>query len=193
MPEADVSAPVLARPRSAWHMFVVFTFLALQGFGGVLSVSHRVLVERQRWLSQEDFLSILSVSQVLPGPNIINMALIIGWRFFAWRGALAATLGMLCVPLVLVMSLVLLYAQFSTVPAVAGALRGMGVVSAGLVAAMAWRVMSGLRASPLGSTACFALAAGTFISVGWLRWPMVWVVLGLGCVGIALAWRKLQS
>ena len=185
--------PGLQRPSSARQMFVVFTFLALQGFGGVLSVAHRVLVDSKRWLSQDDFLSILSVSQVLPGPNIVNMALIIGWRFFGWRGALASTLGMLCAPLVLVMSLVLLYAQFADVPAVAGALRGMGVVSAGLIAATAWRVSAGLRKSPLAPWLCAALAGASFVMVGLMRWPMVWVVLGLGSLGITLAVRRLSK
>ena len=183
----------LQRPSSARQMFVVFTLLALQGFGGVLSVAHRVLVDGKRWLSQDDFLSILSVSQVLPGPNIVNMALIIGWRFFGWRGALASTLGMLCAPLVLVMSLVLLYAQFAAVPAVAGALRGMGVVSAGLIATTAWRVSAGLRKSPLAPWLCAALSSASFVMVGLLRWPMVWVVLGLGSLGITLAVRRLSK
>ena len=185
--------PGLQRPSSARQMFVVFTFLALQGFGGVLSVAHRVLVDSKRWLSQDDFLSILSVSQVLPGPNIVNMALIIGWRFFGWRGALASTLGMLCAPLVLVMSLVLMYAQFADVPAVAGALRGMGVVSAGLIATTAWRVSAGLRKSPLGPWCCAALSSASFVMVGLMRWPMVWVVLGLGSLGITLAVRRLSK
>jgi chromate transporter len=193
MSSDDIENGATLRPSSPGQMFHVFTRLALQGFGGVLSVSHRELVERQRWLSPDDFLRILSVSQVLPGPNIINMALIIGWRFFGWRGALASTLGMLCVPLVLVMSLVLLYAQFSAIPAVAGALRGMGVVSAGLIAATAWRVMGGLRKNPMGQLACASLMVAAFLGVGWLRWPMVWVVLGLGSVGVSLAWWRLAK
>ena len=50
----------------------------------------RELVERERWMTPAQFLELLSLGQVLPGPNIVNMALILGDRFFGWRGALAA-------------------------------------------------------------------------------------------------------
>ena len=95
----------LRRPDSAWQMFRVFTLLALQGFGGVLAVSQRELVERQRWLSRDDFLAILSLGQILPGPNIVNMGLVIGQRFFGWRGALASVGGLLALPLCIDMAL----------------------------------------------------------------------------------------
>ena len=64
-------------PRSPGELFHVFTRLALQGFGGVLPVAQRELVDRQRWLSREQFLEMLSIAQVLPGPNIVNLALIV--------------------------------------------------------------------------------------------------------------------
>jgi chromate transporter len=119
----------------------------LQGFGGVLPVAQRVLVEQQRWLSREQFVETLSLGQVLPGPNIVNMALMIGDRFFGLRGALAALGGLLTAPLLIVLALAALYGQLSSVPAVAGALRGMGAVSAGLIVATALKVMPTLRKS----------------------------------------------
>jgi chromate transporter len=91
MPEA--APQPLPRRRSPADLFRVFNRLALQGFGGVLPVAQRVLVEQQRWLSREQFVETLSLGQVLPGPNIVNMALMIGDRFFGLRGALAALAG----------------------------------------------------------------------------------------------------
>src|SRR5882672_231809 len=79
--------PVLQRPESPWHLFVAFTLLALQGFGGVLAIAQRVLVEQRRWVTREQFVEILAVGQVLPGPNVCNISLMIGDRFFGWRGA----------------------------------------------------------------------------------------------------------
>ena len=80
----------LARPASLTELFIAFTALALQGFGGVLAVAQRVLCENRRWLTREDFVEILAVGQVLPGPNVVNVSLMIGDRFFGWRGAFAA-------------------------------------------------------------------------------------------------------
>lgn len=66
----------------------------------------------------------------------------------------------------------------------------MGAVAAGLIIATAVKLAHTLKRSPLGWPAGCALAAATLVLVGFLRWPMVWVVLGLGSVGMALAaWR----
>src|SRR5689334_17979216 len=90
------------RPRSLADLFFSFTWLALQGFGGVLGVVQRELVERKRWLSQEDFAEDWAVAQIMPGPNVINLSLMIGARYFGWAGALAALAGMVAVPLLLI-------------------------------------------------------------------------------------------
>src|SRR5882762_8379334 len=82
-------------PQSPAEMFRVFNRLALQGFGGVLPIAQRELVERERWLTREQFVELLSVAQVLPGPNVVNLALMFGDRAFGWRGGLAALGGMI--------------------------------------------------------------------------------------------------
>jgi chromate transporter len=183
------------RPSSCTELFRVCNRLAMQGFGGVLPVAQRELVERTGWLSKEEFLETLSVAQVLPGPNIINMGLMIGDRFFGWRGALAAVSGMLLLPLVVVLALAALAAQAAQggrMPWVAGALNGMAVVAAGLIASTAIKLLPALRQSPLGWPLAAALGAATLLAVGVLRWPLIWVVLGLGSAGIAAAWWRLK-
>lgn len=181
----------LLRPASPRAMFMAFTRLALQGFGGVLPVAQRELCERQRWLSRAQFLEMLSVAQVLPGPNIVNLALMIGDRFFGWRGGLMATAGILAAPLVLVLVLAVLAQQFQGVPGIGGALRGMGVAASGLILSTAWRLGGGLRKNALGPARCALLALATFAAVGLLRWPLAAVVLALGALGMAMAWRRL--
>lgn len=183
----------LRRPASCGALFRTFNRLALQGFGGVLPVAHRTLVEQERWLSAQQFVELLTLGQVLPGPNIINMAIIIGDRFFGWRGALAAVAGLLLVPMFIVLGLAAAYQQQAAHPAVAGALRGMGAVAAGLVLATGVKLARTVRGNPLGLPACAAIGVATFALVGGLRWPMVWVVLGLGGAGMALAWRRIRQ
>ncbi|MDE2080828.1 MAG: chromate transporter [Burkholderiales bacterium] len=192
MPEAAATdSGTVQAPRSAGEMFWVFTRLALQGFGGVLPVAQRALVERHRWVSREDFLELMSVAQVLPGPNVVNLALMLGDRWFGGRGAAAAMAGILLAPLVCVLVLTVLAAQLQGVPAVAGALRGMGVVAAGLVLATALKLMGGLRRHPLGRAGCACFVALIFVAVGVLHWPLVWCVLGLGSVAVGLTWWRL--
>jgi chromate transporter len=189
----SAESPVLARPASPKELFVAFTRLALQGFGGVLAVAQRVLCDDKRWLTREQFLDILAVGQVLPGPNVCNIALMVGDRFFGWRGAFAALAGMVAVPLAIVLALTVLYAQFALLPAVAGALKGMGAVAAGLFVGTAFRLGSALRFNPMGLPACTGLGALAFLGVAVLRWPLVWVLLGLGGLACVHAWRRLRA
>lgn len=185
MPEAE-----LARPTGPAELFRAFNRLALQGFGGVLPVAQRELVERLRWLTREQFLELLSLSQVLPGPNIINLGLILGDRSFGWRGGLAALAGLLLAPTAIVLLLALAASQWSQVPQVAGALRGMGIVAAGLVLSTAIKLSPGLGRDGLGWPLSLVLVVATAVAVGLLRWPLPAVVLGLGVVAVALAWQR---
>jgi chromate transporter len=179
------------RPASPRDLFFAFNALALQGFGGVLAVAQRDLVEKRRWLTPAQFVEILSVSQVLPGPNIVNLGLIVGDRYFGLRGAFAAIAGMLLVPTALVLTLTALYAEFSHLPVVAGALRGMGAVAAGLVFATAAKLALSLRHNRMGIGLCAGFIGATVLAIGVLRWPLAWVLLGLGAVAIGVAWRRL--
>jgi len=188
-----VTDTALPRPASPLDLFVSFTWLALQGFGGVLAVSQRVLCENKRWLTKDQFLEMLALGQVLPGPNICNVALMVGDRFFGWRGAFAALGGMMAAPLLIVMALAVLYVEFAANPLVAGALRGMGAVAAGLIAGTALKLAPALRRNPMGVATCVAFAAATFVLVALLRFPLVWVLLGLGALGCTVAWSRIRN
>ena len=177
-------------PTSTSDLFFTFNRLALQGFGGVLAVAQRELVERKGWLSREEFVEMLALSQVLPGPNVVNLGLMLGDRFFGVKGALAAVAGMLAVPLVIVLVLTAAYAEFSRLAVVSGALRGMGAVAAGLIIATAIRLMTTLGSNRLGPPLATAFAFFTFVTIVWLRWPLIWVVAGLGTTAVAIAYAR---
>jgi chromate transporter len=186
-----MSGEPLARPESPAALFFAFNRLALQGFGGVLAVAQVELVERRRWLTKDEFLDTLSVAQVLPGPNVVNLSLMLGDRYFGLRGAAASLAGLLAVPLVIVLALAALYTHFAQWPMVSGALRGMGVVAAGLIIATAMKLRSTLKSNPMGMPLCLGFGALTFGAVALLRWPLVGVIAGIGSVAIACAWRAL--
>ena len=190
---SSCNVPALARPGSPAELFSAFTWLALQGFGGVLAVAQRVLCEERRWLTRDQFVDILAFAQVLPGPNICNVALMIGDRFFGWRGAFAALAGMMSVPLAIVLALTAVYAQFAAIEQVSGALRGMGAVSAGLIAGTALKLLPSLRGNAMGMPACVMLGCAAFIAVALLRWPLVLVLGALGGLAWLLAWARLHA
>lgn len=180
-------------PESLSVLFWAFNRLALQGFGGVLAVAQRELVERLGWLSRDDFLEMLAIGQVLPGPNIVNLSLMIGDRFFGLRGALTALAGMLAIPCVIVLALASLSGALLEYERMAGALRGMGAVAAGLVLATGLKLLPSLRHNPVGRAWALLLALGAFAAVALARLPLIWVVLSLGGLGMALALWRLRT
>ena len=179
------------QPRSVGDLFFSFTWLALQGFGGVLAVVQREIVEKKRWLTTDEFLEDWAVAQVLPGPNVINLALMIGDRYFGLRGAIAAVAGMLAVPLAVILVLALLYAHYAGNPQVAGALRGMGAVAGGLIAATGIKLMPALRRHPLGFAVCLGIVALVFGAIALARIPLGWVLLVVGGAACVWTWKRI--
>lgn len=173
------SAAPLA-PKSKTDLFVSFTILALQGFGGVLAVVQRELVDKKKWLTLDEFVEDWAVAQILPGPNVVNLSLMIGGRHFGIAGALAALSGLLLAPTVLVLLLAAAVAGIADTPVAQGMLRGMGAVSAGLIAAVGIKLMGALKGNPMGMLTCVGIGAVTFVAIGLLRLPLAWVLLTLG-------------
>lgn len=188
MPES----PALNAPRSKTDLFLTFTWLALQGFGGVLAVVQRELVEKKRWMTQAQFVEEWAVAQIMPGPNVVNFCLIIGGRHFGLRGALASLAGLMLAPLMVVLVLASVFGGVSDAAWAQGALRGMGAVAAGLIAATGIKLIPALKSNPMGKAMCVAIMLTTFVGVGLLRWPLVWVLLGIGSVACFWAHRQLS-
>jgi chromate transporter len=181
------------RPQSLSDLFISFTLMALQGFGGVMAVVQRELVERKRWLTQEEFVEDWAVAQIMPGPNVVNLSLMLGGRYFGLPGALAALGGLLALPLVLVLALALLHERFADSPQLAGALRGMAAVSAGLIGATGLKLAAAFKRNPLPMAWCVAIAALGFVLVALLKCPLLYVLAGLGGLSCVLTWRRLKS
>ncbi|WP_409028296.1 chromate transporter [Janthinobacterium sp. SUN098] len=189
-PQPDQPRP---EPASLADLFFSFTWLALQGFGGVLAVIQREMVERKRWLTQEEFLEDWAVAQIMPGPNVVNLSLMVGGRYFGLKGALTALAGMLTAPLVIVLVLGVLYTRFGDNPQMAGALRGMAAVSAGMIAATGVKLATALARHPLPLWLTLSITVLGVLMVAVLRWPLLYILLGLGGIGCLLTYRKLST
>jgi len=178
-------------PRSRADLFWSFSLLALQGFGGVMAIAHRVIVEQKRWLTREQFVEDWAVAQIMPGPNVVNLSMMIGDRYFGLPGALTALAGMMIFPALIVLLLAALFATVAHTPAAQGALRGMGAVAAGLIIATGLKLIAGLPTKLMGRTVCGTLAAGTFIVMAFCHWSLLWVLLLFGGTGYVWAWVQL--
>lgn len=186
-PPAAIAGHADSIPAST--IFLVFSKLALMGFGGVMPFAYRSLVEQHRWLTAEEFASCLATSQMLPGPTICNVSLMVGNRYAGIPGALAALGGMLAGPFIVVIALGMLYQQYGELPPLRHALSGMSAVAAGLILATAIKMgkalfaRDGLR-DPRGALK-LALLLLAFTGLGLLKWRLMLVFLLLAPVGAA--------
>ena len=188
-PPPAAQDPVSTRPVSTvgvLELFKAFLGVGLSGFGGVLPFVHDMLVERRRWLTPTEFTEVLGLSQLLPGPNIVNVTIYVGARFAGAVGAVAAFLGLMVMPVAIVICLGAAYTRFGDLPLVAGAFRGIASAAAGLIVAMAakiaWPVLRSVRA--------VGVAALVFVAVAILKVPLVWALAVLAPASVLWTWWK---
>ncbi len=187
MPELPPANVKLQVPKLS-ELFLGFLAIALTGFGGVLPWAQIVLVEKRRWISREQFADDLALAQFLPGPNIMNLSILIGARFHGPLGAIACALGLLGAPVALMIVCGALYSRYSDVAWLRGALAGLGAAAAGLLISLAVKLALPLLRGRRIPALVFALI--TFVAIALLRFPLYWVVLLLAPVSVAVFWWR---
>jgi chromate transporter len=172
------------RPQvSTLALFLTFSRITLSSFGGAMFWARRGLVERQRWLTEQEFVELFVLGQLLPGPNILNLTVLVGYRFGGWTGAAASVAGFLGWPCLVVIGMGVLYQHYGALPQVQQALAGMSSVAAGLLLATA--VNNSMVLPRRWRPWLFGMLA--FVGVGVLRWPLLWVIGALAPFAVGAA------
>ncbi|WBV44822.1 chromate transporter [Pseudoroseomonas cervicalis] len=184
-PDPAAAAPPALHPPRLAELFTGFLGLGLIGFGGVLPLAQRMLVERRRWLSQAEFTDLLGLCQFLPGGNIINMSVAIGLRFHGVAGAGAALAGLVTAPTLIVVALGVVYDRYQDDPQIRHLFAGLAAAGTALLVAMAVKMLRplGRRWRGLGIVLLCLLA------IALLRLPLLPILLVLAPLSIALHWR----
>ena len=189
MPQAQEDLPATQKTPSetptAVGLFLIFARIGLTSFGGGLSGWFlREFVQDRRWMTEEEFFNGLALSQALPGVNIKNLAIWIGYRMLGRKGAIAGFLGTIVPPAVVIVLLGALFASMTRFELTHLILEGAAAAAVGLSLSMgltaAWRIPR--KAMPL------ALMVVTFVAIGIFHWPLIWTVLGAGSVSVALSY-----
>ena len=171
-----------ARAVSKAELFLGFLKIGMLGFGGIAPWARHVIIEERRWLTEKEFAAILGVGQILPVPNTMNAAVIIGDRFQGVAGVLLCLLGQMLVPLVIVTALGAAYTHYAGVPWVSAAVIGAAAAAAGLVMGTGLKMAHKIKPTPLS----ILVAAAAFIAVGIMELPLVPVVVVIVPLGIAV-------
>jgi len=159
-------------PRSLAELFLGFLSIGARAFGGVLPWAHRTLVEERRWVTPADFAEMIALCQFLPGPNVANLSIVLGRRWFGLAGAIVGFLGLMALPFIWVLGLAILYADWATHPAVRAVVGGVGIAAAGLFIGTGMKLARPIARKPVA----VLIIAGCFIAAGLLRVPLVIVL-----------------
>ena len=190
-----MTTPVPASPSSTLRsvsrktLFAGFLKMGLLGFGGVLPWARRIIVDEQRWLDDREFAELIGICQMLPGPNVVNLSVIIGSRSHGPVGSLIALTGILFVPVGLMLLIATFYASVAHEPVARNAIAGASAAAAGLILGTALRLLIQTRPPLRG----LLTGAAAFIAVGVLQWPLLWVIVLLIVAGIAAEWRASRA
>jgi chromate transporter len=172
------------------EIFRVMGMIGISSFGGGVSGwMYRVVVEERKWLSEVDFLTGMSLARAMPGTNVANLSVWIGYRLRKGPGAVAALCGMLSGPIVLIIICAMLYKRWGQSLMVHRTLLGIVAASLGLsisMCLMSWRA---------AATSVFygLVVLLTFFGVGLLHWPMLPVVAVLAPISIVWSYFKERS
>jgi chromate transporter len=184
------SAPASSLPErpTLAELFFAFLHVSISGFGGALPWARRMIVDKRRWMTAEEFNEAFSLSQFLPGPNTVNFSVVFGTRFGGAAGAAVSAIGLLGPPLVIVTLLAVLYDRYGGVQTLDRILAGVAAAATGLLIANVAKMVAPLIRQGLDWRALIIVLA--FIGVAVMRWPLVFVLAVLAPASIAIAWFK---
>jgi chromate transporter len=168
---------------SILKIFLEFLLIGATSFGGgVVAYLRSSLVAKREWVTDKEFVELLSISQTLPGLNATNMAMLVGDRLRGVPGAVAAMAG-ICIPgAILMFGAAIAYHSHGDRPLVTAMLKGVAAAAVGLILATA--VQLGKRSLPHAYDLIFV--AATVLGVNRFHQSVPRVLI---CVGIiAILW-----
>ncbi|MFM2443074.1 MAG: hypothetical protein RJB09_260 [Pseudomonadota bacterium] len=174
-------------PPSLPLMARVFFWIGVLSFGGGLSAwIHRQVVQQYGWLEKEDVLSGIALAQVLPGANVTNLCVYVGYRIRGTAGAATSLVALLAGPTVVCVLVAMGYHLLQDYPVLQACVDGVAAAAVGLNLWLG--IVGAQRVIPRVAPTLVMIA--TFLAVGVFEWPLVPVVLVIAPLSVAAVWPR---
>lgn len=181
----EPSLPVKASFNEALKFWTKLGFISFGGPAGQIAIMHQEVVERRRWLGENQFLRALNFCMLLPGPEAQQLATYIGWRLHGTLGGIVAG-SLFVIPSIFVMLLLsYLAVAHIDIPAVAAAFYGIQPVVVAVVMEAVLRI--GKKALKHG--VLYAFAGVAFAAIFFLKVPFPYIVAVAALGGLLLQGR----
>lgn len=177
----------LSRWRIGWVLFwsyIRITSLVLGGGYAIIAAAQEEFVRRRKWLTEDDVLEMITVTQTVPGILACNSAVYVGWKLGGLIGAVAALLGAIIPSLVIIIAIAAIMKQakdFIQKPMVRGAFIGVIACIVGMVLATAIRMWKKVMREPLA----YVITACCLVGLAVFKLSPAWLILGAIVVGVA--------
>ncbi|MFV0444453.1 MAG: chromate efflux transporter [Planctomycetaceae bacterium] len=186
--KSSVIPSTLSADISVWARVAALSF---GGPAGQIAVMHRIIVDEQRWLSEDRFLHALNYCMLLPGPEAQQLATYIGWLRHGVRGGLLAG-GLFILPgFVSILALSVVYAEYQQLPLLTGLFLGLKAAVIAIVVEAVVRI--GRRV--LKSRLLILLAVASFIAIFAFQAPFPLVIASAALMGLIVhrCWPEMLS
>jgi chromate transporter len=167
--ENSPATPKISLHQIFWQFFVVG---AISFGGGIVAYLKTLLVTRYRWVDNDEFIVMLSISETMPGLNSVNIAILMGDRLRGGVGAWAASIGLLLPGAVIVLTIGLVYGLNSNHPMANDVLGGIAAAAAALLTTVTWN----LGERTFKKRKSLALLVLTFVLMSIVKWPLYLVL-----------------
>lgn len=173
-------------------LFLIFLKIGGFTFGGgyaMIPIIQREIVEKKKWITDDDILEIIAIAESTPGPIAINSATFVGYRVGGYLGAMLATLGVVLPPFCIIFAISFVLRQFSELKAVKYAFWG---IRAGVLALICKALWSMYKKVDKGLVP-YIIMALAFIAVAVFDINVLYVIIGCAVVGLVtslIAGRK---
>jgi chromate transporter len=189
----EMTAPEKKRGslREVAVVFLKLGLLAYGGMAGLVAMMRREMVERRRWISEQEFLDLLGICSLLPGPTATELAIALGYERAGWP-ALFLGGGLFILPaIVMVVALAWAYVRFGTLPAAQWILYGAVPIVIAIIADALWSLGRAAIKNVWLAALMVVVAALYFYGVS-----VVAIIFGAGILAgmVAMAnWKKSQT
>lgn len=171
------------------EIYITFLKLGTFGFGGgfaLVNLMEKEIVEEKKWMEKEKLIDVFGISQCLPGAIALNSSGFVGYSIAKIPGAMAAMLGNITSPIIIVLTMSILFQKFSSYAVVQQAFNGIRPAIIGLIAFAAYNVGK----ASLKDGICVAISLSAFIGVLFLELhPILLIIMG-AVAGVGITYLK---
>ena len=172
-----------------WKLFTIFAKIGAFTLGGgvaMIPLIEREIVDKHKWISDEDFMDIISIAQSAPGLIAVNVSIFVGHKIAGIKGSVVATLGSITPPFIIILLVAAVFTTFKDNATVQAVFKGIRPAVVSLIAAPVFRMAVKNKLNWITGT----IAVVATVLIAFLKISPIWIIITAIAGGVLLAMRE---